>query len=395
MRFTILFILCVFCSFQSSAQNSGIDSLKNVIKNSPDDSNKVNNYRLLFIATINKLNAAQSIPIARQQLALAEKIHYKSGIAKAYKLLGVGYWSVGDLQKAVSYYLQSLKVYEELKDEWGMAGCYTNMGLVYKEQGDFDESLRYFNKALKVWEAAKNTMNTAHEMAHIGELYEAEGANLKALEAYNKAIEISSSVSNKALKATLLYNKASINYKLKQYNESQTDLLKALQLGLESTETYPIPEIYNLLSKIAGTKKHYDEELKFAENALAIAKRADYNVILPESYAQIADAYKQLKNYRQAFNYQTYYIKAKDSILNAGNIRKIELLQYNYKLEKKEIINQTLLKDKKLKEATILLQNITIQRQYVIGSFITFSLLFLIILSLLFYRNLQAKKWRE
>jgi len=89
-----IFVTVIFCCLlnllQLRAQTKTIDSLKLVLSKMPDDSNKVMVYRQLFIETIDKQNANAAIPIALQQLALAKKIHYEHGQAKAYQLLSVG-----------------------------------------------------------------------------------------------------------------------------------------------------------------------------------------------------------------------------------------------------------------------------------------------------------------
>jgi signal transduction histidine kinase len=78
--------------------------------------------------------------------------------------------------------------------------------------------------------------------------------------------------------------------------------------------------------------------------------------------------------------------------VNTENVKAIAQLQYNYKLQEKENVNQVLLKDKKLADTQILLQKLTIQRQYAIGAFIGIGLLSFVVLSVFYYRSLQTKK---
>jgi len=394
-----IFVTVIFCcllnSLQLRAQTKTIDSLKLVLSKMPDDSNKVMLYRQLFIETIDKQNANAAILIALQQLALAKKIHYEHGQAKAYQLLSVGYEAAGNINKSIESALLSLKIYEKTGDESGVGSSYNNIGLVYLDENETTEALDYFKKSLDVFSKLKDKQeNIFRSVINIGRAYEQQHNYSLALKSYMQSLDLSKKLksSQHIYRAASLYRIGNIYFNEQQYTISEDYLLKAIQSLAEAQEAYPASEIYLLLSKIYIVQKQFHKSLDAAKKGLEMVKKEDYKTQLAENYLQLANVDAALKNYSDAYRFQAVYLKLKDSLVNTENVKAIAQLQYNYKLQEKENVNQVLLKDKKLADTQILLQKLTIQRQYAIGAFIGIGLLSFVVLSVFYYRSLQTKK---
>ncbi|MGZ3831535.1 MAG: tetratricopeptide repeat-containing sensor histidine kinase, partial [Mucilaginibacter sp.] len=359
------------------------------------DSNKVKTLRLLFMAAIDKQSADKALPIAIEQLNLAKKVHYAKGEAKAWQLLSVGYETLGNMEKSIDASLRALKIYETLHDRAGVAACYNNTGLVYKDENELPEALACFNKSLAIYSKLKNkTENVWRETMNIGRVYEQQNNDALALKTYLQCLAITGALTQyqNVYIADSEYHIAGILFKRKEYQNAESRLLNALKTAGLNREAYPVAEIYLLLSKINIVQNNYPKALSNALTGLDISKKENYKQQVADNYLQVASAYAALKDYGKAYNFQTLYLKLKDSLLNAGNIQKIEKLRYNYELEKKEIINKGLLKDKKLNNSELLLQKTTIQRQYAIGAVIAIGLISFIVLSVVYYRGLQFKQ---
>jgi two-component system sensor histidine kinase/response regulator len=382
-------------SSQLRAQNKEIDSLRGAINKMRDDTGKVNSLRLLFIATIDSLDVNRALPIAQEQLNLAQKIHFEKGQAMAYKLLSVGYETEGNLEKALEASLNSLKIYEKLKDSAGIASGYNNIGLVYQDENETDEALNYFKKSLDIYGKLRNIQeNQWRSLMNMGRMYEKQNRDSLALNSYQQSLAVGKDIkTNQNLYiASSLYHIGSISYDRREYDLSGAWLKKALSLIPGAREVYPVAEIYVLLSKICIIKGQPDQGLAYAIKALDVVKRENYESQLAECYLQVSNAYAALSNYPKAYEFEKLHIKLKDSLLSSENIQKIEKLQYNYSLEKKDNLNRELLKDKKLAESEVSLEKAIIQRQYAIGGFIGTALLSFILLSLFYYNGFKTKK---
>jgi len=391
----IALFFCLIITPCLLAQTKTIDSLKRVISKMPDDSNKVITYRQLFIETVDKQNADAGIPVALAQLSLANKIHYEKGRALAYKLLSVAYENTGNMDKAIAASLNSLKIYEKLKDKLGIGSSYSNIGLVYYDENETAEALGYFDKSLDVFSKLKGRQeNVFRSLLNIGRTYEQEHQDSLALKCYMQSLVVGQTLTNARhiFLASSLYHIGNIYFNHKQYQASANYLTKALDSLRDAQEAYPASEIYLLLSKIYIVQKQYSKALQSAQKGLMLVKKEDYKMQMAENYLQMAAVYAAFKNYNEAYNFQTLYSKLKDSLVSTENVKAIAQYQYNYKLEKKENINRELLKDRKLNQDEILLQKITIQRQYAIGAFIGIGLLSFLVLSVFYYRSLQDKK---
>jgi signal transduction histidine kinase len=398
IRFLLLaiFITCIANGLKVNAQNKKIDSLKQVLSKMPDDSNKVNTMRLLIVETIDKRND-EATTLALKQVALSKKIGYEKGEALAYRLLSVTYESNGDMQNAIESALKSLKICEKLHDKAGVAGVYNNIGVVYIDENESLQALSYFKKSLDINRSMKGREEHVWRgQMNMGRIYEQLHKDTLALAYYMQSLNQSKLLKENQLtfKSNSLFHVSGIYFYRKQYPLSKTWLLKALGLVSKINEAkFPhLSEMYLLLSKIYIVQNEFADALPAAKKGLEIGKKFNFKALLPNNYLQVSKSYAALGNFQEAYRFQTLYTQLKDSMVNAENVKAIEKLQYNYKLQKKEDANAALLKDKKINDSQILLQKITIQRQYALGAFIITALLSSLVLSLFYYRSLQQKK---
>lgn len=64
--------------------------------------------------------------------------------------LGLIFWNLGILSKALEYDSRSLGIHKELNDRVGLAGDYKNIGNVLGDMGKNQEALESHNKALEI-----------------------------------------------------------------------------------------------------------------------------------------------------------------------------------------------------------------------------------------------------
>ena len=74
---------------------------------------------------------------------------------------------------------------------------------------------------------------------------------------------------------------------------------------------------------------------------------------IKEAYENLSKSYSSLGDFKNAYTYQTLYTAIKDTLLNNDEVNKIQQLQFNFDIDKKEAAIDLLTKDKALKEETI------------------------------------------
>ena len=168
MKAIILFFAIILC-IQVHAAETG-DSLIAALKNSPEDTNKVN-----ILISLSKhflsSNPSEAIHYGEQAKGLAQKLNYHYGLAQAYKRLGLVYYMQGNYLQTLDYWDKSLEEFRKIKDQSGEANIINNIGTVYFDQTDETKALEYFLKSLKISENLKDTVRISTALCNIGNVY--------------------------------------------------------------------------------------------------------------------------------------------------------------------------------------------------------------------------------
>ncbi|MEW6215749.1 MAG: tetratricopeptide repeat protein, partial [Nitrospirota bacterium] len=79
--------------------------------------------------------------------------------------------SLGQYDKALSYYEEALKVDRELNAPQGIATSLNNIGTVYKSLGQYDKALSYYEEALRICRELNIPRDIATSLSNIGFVY--------------------------------------------------------------------------------------------------------------------------------------------------------------------------------------------------------------------------------
>ena len=179
----LFFIAVVFIGSESLlAQNNTVDSLKQFIQTSKDDSIKVNAL-ILLSKQYNNDNPQLAIQKAEEAKKLASQISYKKGFAFAAKNIGLVFYNQGNYVEAINNWQEALKVFDSIGDKTGVANMLSNQGAVYFNQGDDAKSLELHLQSLKLSEEVNDTLRILTSYTNIGAVY----LNKKAT--YDKALK--------------------------------------------------------------------------------------------------------------------------------------------------------------------------------------------------------------
>lgn len=213
----------------------------------------------------------KTIIIAENALKIAKNINYLSGIGEAFRVKGVGYSYLNNIEFAVRNYILALDYFERTGELKRQARVYNNIGNLYKKN-DYTRSLEYFNKALKL---IKNSADEELESGisfNIATIYNSLSDYSKAMEFYNKSNVYFIKKKDSVNIAINHLNTAIIHSRLKQYDKSESNLLKAVEISLK-LKTYSIlPACYTTLADISIDKKQFQLAEKYLNKGYAYAK---------------------------------------------------------------------------------------------------------------------------
>ena len=389
-------ILCFFLySWDIYAQTDQIDSLKNIVETEHDDSLKVDALIELGTAYLS-IDLAEGLRYGNTAEDLAKKTDYQRGLGFAHKLLGLGYvyqgnyleadiefkaslavfeaidfkdgisnilnnlgslsFVMGDDAKSIDYHLQSLRVAEEIDNKFRIATNLNNIGTVYaNKEATYDKALDYFLRALPIFEEIEYPEGIGTASVNIGETYFKAGSYDSALNFFETSIRMYEGTADAALALSYVgeiyagRNDFENAFKYHEQAVAITEKLGAQQLLAQSLLS---------LAKTLNKKGDLRKSIVVSEKAQKISEEIKARQEIKSAYESLAESYARLGNFKSAYNYEKLLLKIKDTLYNSNEDKKIQQLQFNFNIDKKEAEINLLTKDRALKDATIQRQKI-------------------------------------
>lgn len=135
------------------------------------------------------------------------------------------YWNHNYYQEATNYYEQSLELNSTINNENGIAMIHNNLGMLYADLGEYEKSLGSFSKTL----AARRANDEKYGII------------------------------------SALINRSVVNNNLKDYDQSITDLLEALDIARGMNDMSQMKSVYGMLSESFEKKGDVDKSLQYFE----------------------------------------------------------------------------------------------------------------------------------
>lgn len=372
MRYYLMFLLCLGLHAASYAFQQD-DSLLGLKK----DSNTVN--ELNIKAYKNRLtDPEQTILIANKAKKIASQIDFKSGLAEAYRVLGIGYYYLNQTDTALNQYLEALNIFKKSNNEIGEAKISNNIGNLWLEI-DYDKALTYYLNTLKIAEKYKDKDLIAGSYLNIGNTYFRKKNYSVALENYQKSSTIFNKIGNPIGITQSLQNRGVIFFSLNKVQEAKKLLLQANQKAKEFELNSSVASIDLTLTSIYISDKNFKKAEEFLNEGLAFTKLVnDEKKIYDYTYTSYELEAKR-KNYEKAL----YYLKEVHD-LDSVNYKKNTASNIN-------LIQETLKQQQiqKENELTIAKQRNT-KTLFIASSIVT--LLSIILIVILIKNNRKSKE---
>ena len=341
--------------------------------------------------------------IALQQLT---SVGDEYGLSVVYERLGVINMIRNGFIKALKYYYLALSINQKLKLKHETGVSLYHIGLTKLYLADYQEAANYIFKSLKIWDELGEIANQWNSNELLGNIFIKLDDYKKALQYHRKALSIRKEAVNAVnqsghktppvYKLGLAYsynNIAEVYFDLKQYDSAYYYGLKGLRLKTEKTSIASKNDVANsqvnmgniycalkkydsaniMLSKAAKIYKAVDNKSAYAEavfglgnlnlklkrfekakqyflDGLKAAKEVKDRFDVGKGYEHLSNLYSNMHDYKNALKYHRLYSEKKDSIVNWQNQNKIDELQIEYDVNKKEqqiALQKNIIKQKK------------------------------------------------
>ncbi|TFG79032.1 MAG: tetratricopeptide repeat protein [Flavobacteriales bacterium] len=406
------------------AQVLKLDSLRNVMRGTPDDTSRVKLYYEYgdALASVMPDSALWYYDLAKTRSMALD--HDKGSAAYASHALVI-LNNQGKFREALEISKEALERYLELGDEREIAIAYINVGSEWQYLADFQLAADNYLKAMKIGETIGDQRLQRITNNNLASIF----INLKEYEKGKQFAE-RSLVMAKALKdsysiASSTYNIATAELYLKEYDLALAHYSEVGKMGKRSQDFILIldgwlgaGDVYNAqnvtehavfyydsvidlsrqkkapeyemyaymgLSELKDKNTNYSEAEQYALKGIALAKRLGSNYELKDLFKRMAEVAEKSGAYQKALEYRKEFEVLNDSIIGENSRSNINLLEAKFESEKKESRIVKL-------EAAQKIQELSLQQKNTLNTVLVGASAALLLLSLLFYRNHMHKQ---
>ena len=310
----VIIVLILFVSNMVFAQNQRIvDSLKTIIKNSKQDTNLIN-AKIQLAYEFKHYNLDTALLYSDLALKKSLQIHYKKGIADAYRLKGTIAVFLNDYPLADSLLNIAIKQYTEIDEQSGIMESYNNLAIMEFFIGNNQQALKYYFNAYEIAEKNDFVKHKALYYNNISMVYTNMGYYEKAIENSLKSIKLFNEIESPRDIARCNLNIACTYIELDEYKKAKNYLNTAFEIFNELNETRGQSICLSNIAEINCKQKKYYEALQNYKKAVELdEENKDLNG-LSANYNSIGTVHYELGKYKTAMIYYEKSLKICEQI---------------------------------------------------------------------------------
>jgi len=305
---------------------------------------QADNYHRIAQLLVNFGRLDDAVESELTALKYSEQINDSLAIAKCYAGMARIMWFSDKMENALEYDMMALRVIEKVGSEGRIYRAYSDVASTYTEMGELDSAMKYVQLARQLAREIGYTHGINFTAAQLGEIYKTR----------------------------------------KEYPEAIQYIQEAIQGFREEERDITLADVTFMLGETLAEQKQYRTAIDTLQSALNIALAKDYQTLERDIYLALSNYYEQLQDFAKAYTFARKYEALKDSLMNQDVQERMEKLEKQYNLEKKDM------------EITLLEQQHKLERRrlYLIGLGVGVIILLLILL-LLDHRNKFQRQTRE
>ncbi|MFK7786920.1 MAG: tetratricopeptide repeat protein [Crocinitomicaceae bacterium] len=324
-------------------------------------------------------NPNDALVYSERGLKIAKEQSFKSLESQLHNNRGVAYDFLSQYPSALEHYFAGLTIQEKLDKPSPdtKADLLGNIGLIYMNQEVNDKALYYHGEALKIRRSINDHLGISASLNNLAIVYTREGKLKKAIEYYKACIEIDS-IAQDVIGLSADFNNLALAYmELEDWDIALIYLDKSLEIRKSNGDILGQSINYSNFGEINYKLGNYNEAKENFLLAIKLAKQVNDRESLRFSYSKLSLNEEKAKRFESALTYYELFIRYKDSITNAENVRLQTEFELNYQFDKEKEVARLKQEEK--------------DRQYTIILIAVSSGLILI----LFFSVLFFRKWKQ
>ncbi len=370
-----------------------VDSLKALLKNTPDGLDKVEVYGNLcyaYASTLGNVDVAHlyadSVKLLADQLKdestlaasnyyygmvaryegkysealnyLARQIDYcnasgdSSRLASSLFQMAFVHQELGNYEQSLAISYRAIEMYEREGSHYGMAITFMHLGNLFARLKNFDEAIAMHNQSLTIFDSLKAVlkvkMGKLRVLINLGNSYLELKQYEKARGFYKKSLVISRSLGSMRTMATTLSNIGGVLNDLGQYDSALVYHLQALSIREQTSQTDKILASLIRVGETYFFLREYPLAKRYLLRSLLLSQEFQSKPNLRDAYEKLSALYSAQRNFEKAYGYHQLFVAMKDSVLNEETARQLSELQTKYETSEKDKQITLLAKEKEI-----------------------------------------------
>lgn len=321
----LFFTIYFFGSLKASAQDQFlIDSLKNVIAVTKDDTNKVKLFYSLG-SQYRNTNIDSAIYFYQQALDVAENIKSLEFTAQCLIAVGASFQRRELYDKAIEYLERALRISEEIGDKHKMSVSALNIGICKHEQGFYDIAVDYYFKAIETASEVDYKQGEARGHNNLGIAYYDQGDYVKSIESYLQALKINEELGDRRNISACLTNIGAVHQEQRSYDKAFEYYQKALTVNEELDNKEGMAICYINSGNILNKQTFYDKAIEYYNSGLKLFEEAGNKKGIAGSNQSIAEINVTMGDYDKANEFYLNALRLYEELGDRMGIANIEL----------------------------------------------------------------------
>jgi two-component system, NtrC family, sensor kinase len=290
-----------------------------------DDENYL--YQLIRVSLALRSTGAfgESLEYLVESLQLARARNEIEAEVESLLAMGFIYAFVEQWDEAFESQQLALKIYEQTGDPSGIARIHNDLGVTYYLADDLDASLAQHQAALALRLNMFNGYDIFSSYTYIGDIHARTGDYAAAIDVYETAMDYKDQVDFKTMVVSAYQTLGALYARTGDISRARANLTQALQLSTEIGDPSGASQANLVLARLFIAEGAFDLAIDRLRQAERTAPTVNIQV-RSELYAEIANVYYRLGDYRNAYLNSLTYADLMDSVLTAQNLSKIARL---------------------------------------------------------------------
>ncbi|MBL7762423.1 MAG: tetratricopeptide repeat protein, partial [Chitinophagaceae bacterium] len=423
----ILISMVVQSQFTLFAQNRELDSIRAEIDKHP--ARDTTRFRLIRNYTMEAVNNNTSLiqPYVNEMISISKEKGYLRGLQIAYSTqetyfadrgdfpqaflyadsaftafegdtskaaiiekaflhhnVGIDNFKIGNYEASINHYMQAAEILETKKPA-SLPFVYEGIAEVYDKLLQDDKSVEYDKKAIASAEKYGTPIIIAGRyLNYITRLVNRK--QFKEAESLLNKVEPITKQNNKPIQSFLFYEcKGQILQGKKQFNEAIAYLNQANAYAHINDDIYQQLAILNTLANCHIDAGQLDKARLYLDTLLNKSASHEMKTYRLDAYTLFAKWYENKLDYKSANEYLNKKLELSDTIMSDEMKEKVTMMETRYKVAGKDREIEGLITEKKI-------QALQIRQRNTLNYLLIGSLIALLIISMLGYRNYQSRQ---